>query len=362
MKLRVLCFALLLAPQAPGLAEPYLAVQAGLKCQTCHVNTTGGGMRNAFGNLYAQQQLAAQTLPDVETWTGSVNRWIGVGGDLRAAATMVDTPDRQAENETSSAFDTQELRVYLAVQALPNRVLLYVDQRLAPGGSLNLESYARLNFGNGQWLLKAGQFYLPYGLRLEDDSALVRRVPGITFDTPDDGVELAFESARWTAQFAVSNGSAGTGETDQGKQYALRAEHVRARWRAGASLNYNDADAGERRLHNVFAGLRTGPLAWLAELDYIEDESLAGGTRRQWVGLIETNWNWARGQNLKLSAESFDPDDERDEDEQLRGSLVWEWTPLPFLQSRAGARVADGQRDNDAENRKTYFWELHGFF
>ena len=125
------------------------------------------------------------------------------------------------------------------------------------------------------------------------------------FDTPDEGIEAGWESTHWSAQLAVSNGTAGGPETDKGKQGSLRAEYVSSIWRAGVSVNYNDADAGERRMQGLFAGLRTGPIAWLAEADYLVDDSFADGTRHQWVGLIEANWGVAAGHNLKLTAEDI---------------------------------------------------------
>ncbi|HEY5755353.1 MAG TPA: hypothetical protein VIU34_05990 [Steroidobacter sp.] len=351
-------FALIAAGVAQ--AEPYLAVREGLKCASCHFNPTGGGMRNAFGNGWAQSALPARRIEGTGTdaWTGVLNSFVALGGNLRANATYTDVPN----NDAASEFELEEMRAYLAITAVPDRLAVYIDQRLAPGGSTNLEAFARYTTKDQRWNVQAGQFYLPYGLRLEDDAAFIRQVTGINFATPDRGVQLGYESATISAQLAVSNGTASGPETDEGKQASLRVEHVQNAWRVGAGFNHNHTDEGNRQMQGVFAGVRTGPIAWLAEADYLTDETLGSTERKQWVGLIEGNWMITRGQNLKLTAEIFEPDTDVDEDEQNRFSLVWEYFPFQFVQLRVGARVYDGIPQNDLQNRKIYFAQLHGFF
>ncbi len=341
-------------------AEPYFAVREGQKCLSCHVSPSGGGMRNGFGNAWAQTRLAKRRIevPGAELWTGEIGRYIGAGGNLRTGYTYTDVPGADAQSE----FDTEEVRGYLGVSIIPGRLLLYIDQRVAPGASTNLEAYARYTTDDQRWSVQAGQMYLPYGWRIEDDSAFIRQATGISFATPDQGIQLGLETASWSAQLAVTNGTAAGPETDEGKQASLRVEHVSSAWRFGAGFNYNDADAGQRQMQGVFAGLRTGPIAWLAEADYITDDSFAEGRRRQWVGLLEGNWSVRAGHNLKLTGEFFEPDADVDEDEQNRFSLVWEYTPLQFMQLRAGARVYDGIPQTDLQNRKFYFVSVNAFF
>jgi hypothetical protein len=341
-------------------AEPYFAVREGLKCVACHVNPTGGGLRNAFGAAWGQTALPANTidLGKSDMWTGSISRYLSIGTNLRATANYTDTP----RQKSTSDFDIEEGRLYVELAAIPDRFSIYFDQRIAPNGSINMEAYGRYWSADHTWYVKAGQLYLPYGLRLEDDSAFIRQASGINMTTPDRGVEAGLELGPWSAQLAVSNGTAGSTEVDNGKQVSLRAEFVQNRWRAGISLNSNNADAGDRQLGGVFAGLRTGPISWLAEADYIKDKGFADGERKQLVGLLEGNWLIAKGHNLKITAEHFDPDDDVDEDAQARYSIVYEFTPIQFLQLRGGLRIYDGIPQNDADNRKQAFVQMNGYF
>jgi hypothetical protein len=342
----------------PASAEPYLAVNEGLQCSACHTHVAGGGKRNAFGNAFAQTQMPAARIGEGDTWTGQLTSWLGIGGNLRAEYRYVDTPNQ----DEVSAFDIARGTLYVEATVIPDRLSVYFDQQVAPGGSLNREAYVKLKSGAGKWSLAAGQFFLPYGLRLQDDSAFVRQVTGINFNSSDRGVQAAFESGAWSTVLSVTNGSGGAAENDTGKQVSWIANYVQDRWRAGVSFNVNDSDAGDRKMQNVFFGLRTGPIAWLAEVDWISDDLPGGGDQNSLAGLVEGNWLFRRGHNLKVTYDYFDPDDNLDEDHQARYSVLWEYSPMQFVQSRVGVRIYDGIPQVDAQNREEFFLELHGHF
>jgi hypothetical protein len=325
------------------------------------VNPTGGGLRNAAGHAFAQNELVARHL-DVgdATWLGELNRFLAVGGDFRGSGRYTDV---SGEDDVDPAFDVDELRVYAEARVIPGRLSLYLDQRLAPGDSRNREAYGLFWLDEERrYYVKAGQMYLPFGLRLEDDTAFIRQVPGISMETPDDGIELGLENGPWNLQLAYSNGSAGGPELNTGKQLSLRGEFVRSAWRLGASANYNEADDTERTSAGTFGAMRTGPVVWLAEVDYVEDSDAVTGDRARWVGLLEADWRWRQGHNLKATAERHEPDTDVDDDEQNRYSLVYEYTPVQYLQLRGGARLTEGADAALQPDTRLVFLELHAYF
>ena len=343
-----------------ALAEPYLAVSKGMQCSTCHSHPAGGGMRNTYGNAFSQSELPAKRVGDENAayWTGNINKWISVGGNVRAGYSYIDTPNAEA----SSEFEVNRARVYLRANLIPGRLSVYVDQQVAPNASINREAYVRLNFGNGKYFMAAGQFYLPYGLRLQDDTAFVRLATGVNLTNPDRGVQFGVESGSWSTIASISNGSGGGREIDTGKQFSVVSSFVQPGWRVGASVNVNDASAGDREMFGLFAGLKTGPIAWLAEVDQVTDDISPGISQDAVAGLVEANWMFHKGHNLKLSYDVLDPDDNISGDRQVRYSLIWEYSPMQFLQGRFGLRSYDGIPTIDVQNRDILFAELHGFF
>lgn len=339
-------------------AEPYLAVRQDLKCITCHVNPTGGGLRNDFGIAFAQNVLPARpAAAGTPNWSGKLADLLRIGGDLRTNWSTTTIPNQKSLRK----FALDQVRVYADVALIPQRLGLYVDQQIAPGATQNQEGYLRYGDPTNGWYLKGGRFYLPFGWRLQDNTSFIRQTTGINMATPDTGVEIGFEKPQWSAQLALTNG-AGNAQEPSGHQATAQLVWVRSLWRLGAAASMTESELGDRRMGGVFAGLHTGPLAWLGEVDLVRDEGFPEGNRSAAAALGEVNWAIRPGHNLKLTGEFFDADRDVDENEQNRWSLVYELTPLPFVQFRAGHRRYDGIPQNDLQNRRLTFIELHGFF
>jgi hypothetical protein len=340
-------------------AEPYLAVQLGFKCGQCHVNPTGGGLRTTFGDVFSQTVMPAQRLDTgFDNWTGDINQFLRTGGDLRFDAQVTQVPHSSSVQE----FSLEQTRVYLEASVIPNRLLAYIDEQVAPGGSLNREAYVMYWSAAHDWYLKAGQMYLPFGLRLQDQNAFILTATGINMTTPDQGVEFGWERGHWDAQFAVSNGTAGGAVRSNGKQSSGQLVYVESVWRLGVAANFNAQSGGSKSAYGIFGGLRTGPISWLAQAELTNDESIPNGQGKELAALLEANWLIARGNNLKITYEFLNPNRAVPNGEEARWSLVYELTPIQFAQIRAGFRWNDGIPQDPAEHQRLYFIELHGFF
>lgn len=337
-----------------GLSEPYLAVREGMHCSACHVNATGGGGRNAFGNVYALTQLPSRTATGTSAkWNGSLNEFLAVGGDGRWTASQVD----QDGADTNAEFATNRVSLYGAV-SINNSLTLYVDQQVAPGGSLNREAWIR--YEGKHYYLKAGRFFLPFGWRLEDNSAYVRQATGINMLQGDDGIEVGWNAGRFQAQVALTNGAGGGAERDDGKQFTARGSYVTGGWQAGISLLGNDTDVVDRAGFGVFAGANTGPVSWLVEYDKLTDDVSGSGDVDQDIALVEANWLIAQGHNLKATLEFIEFDGMAED--QARASLVYESAPIAFLQLRVGVRDRSSDDPNPFFDSSEAFVEVHGFF
>jgi hypothetical protein len=353
-------------------AEPYLAVRTGFKCMVCHVNPTGGGKRTEFGAIYGQTALPASRLdletgeavpdgaPDPAPFTGKINNHLGVGADLRADAKGTWTPNTTPTQ--AYAFEPIRAQVYLEVRPIVDRLTIYLDEHVSPGAATNRETYAMLWSRNREWYVKAGRMFIPFGLRIEDDTAFIRTVTGTTFNSFDDGVEGGMEIGPWSAYVSMTNGAGGGTETNRGKELSSLFTYVQSAWRVGLSANRNYNGSDDRIVYSAFAGLRTSIVSWLASAVRVTDEGTPTGRVTQVATLLEGNVEVAKGHNLKLTYEWLDPNTDVAEDQRERYSAVYEYSPIQFTQFRLGVRKGNGIPQNNAQNATEVFLQWHAFF
>lgn len=339
-------------------AEPYLAVRTGLKCVACHVNPSGGGLRNAVGNAFAQNVIPANQMPEaLSGWNGSLASMLRVGGDVRWAST--DT--RVSGLPSDKVNGTEQARLYADLQLLADKLGVYVDETVGPNVPQREEAYVRASLPDMSWYAKFGQFYLPFGWRLQDNTAFVQQVSGISMTVPDKGVEVGMEKPDWSAQLDYTNGPGNVGGFT-GHQLTGQLIWLQSWGRLGASSAQVSSSGGGRQAYGLFGGTTTGPVAWLAEIDYVGDDGYPEGRRRFMATLLEANWLWRQGHNLKFTSEFYDPDLRVAHDQQDRYSFVYEYTPFAYLQLRGGIRLYRGIPQNKFDNRQLSFIELHGLF
>lgn len=341
-------------------AEPYLAIKNNTACSTCHINPAGGGARNTYGAYYGThvlpQTAGSTTLFDA----GKMTDTLRIGANLRANYYQSD----RDESEDSRGFETQSGQIYLVLQPKDSRFTLYIDEQIAPGGALNRETFILTKL-SGNHYLKAGRIMLPYGLRLEDDTAFIRQASGFNFDTGDNGVELGLQYNKTLLNFALSNGSSGLNNDDKHLQLLSRAEYLGNNWRIGATAVYNDAEAGARTQSNIFGGFTWKGFVFLAEADHIKDESISNLPdihQEQRIRLFEINREISKGYNIKLTTEYLDPDIYIDENHRVRHSILLEYTPFANLQIRSGLRKGEDIPQRTQGNFLDFFAQLHFYY
>lgn len=352
--------AALFVPSGAALAEPYLAVRSGLTCAACHANRTGGGGRTAYGAGYGAQQLPWKKLYGFESLLdGAITPRLRVGGDLRGAYTGRLRKDAPYVGE----YRLSEVNLYVTADLLPDRLTLYADERLAPGSAAAREVFALVRPGPSGLYVKAGRFFLPFGLRLLDDDAATRRPVGFSFDQSDTGIEVGLEAGGWTGSFAASNGTAGAPEADNGKQTSFVGAYVHSRWRVGLSASNNDLPGPRRRrAGGIFGGLRFGPLVVLAEADAVQTDDVQLPRVEARARHAEADLLLLEGLNLKVWTGRFDPDDDVPGDTLRQTGIGLDWTVLPGLQVRGIFRGRDGPAELPGSRDDEATVELHVYF
>jgi hypothetical protein len=379
-------------------AEPYMAIREGRKCSSCHVNVRGGGMRTLLANTHMKEithyrDLFPEFEEAAESFNGQITSFFSIGGDLRVDDAIVfqDEPNEEGRVPNDKVFrsrveenilEVREAAIYGLVDLYPEYLSFYIDVSFAPGGTNVREVFGLLR-GLLPWkgYVKAGRFYLDYGLGYETDNLFsldspsqnlfVRGRTGTDFNAYDDGVELGLQPGPFHIAASVTNGSSGDDDVRiTFTTYAMLTDlPVIDSAILGASFLRIAPDGSERIAYGFFAGANLGRLEYHAEVDFLHDDvDATGDDPAKAVGTFlaygELNYLLLDWINTKVFGEYADNDGQADmvDTAQNRFGVGIEPFLSRFLQTRLFYSVANGPETLPISNQNWLVMELHLFF
>lgn len=354
-------------------ALPKFATRQGAKCQSCHINPTGKGMRSTFGSTYGREELTMTTYKeqtDIEEFSPMLNDFFTVGIDYRTLFYY------REQNSTSSFFQMQG-DLYLDLR-LNKKFRIYFDKGLYSG----FEVFGLAKVLPLEGYVKVGNFIPAYGLKMDDHNLLIRSGAffpinpaissypgGLGFGqgAEDTGLEFGFNPSIFTVNIGLFNGRKGglTGTAGtKNKAVVIRADaNVQTdilNFNIGGSV-YNLPTAGGPGKTQIVGGFGVftfdNNLTLQGEYDIITTHNatlnkLVSGN----ILYAELNYLLLSGLDLKLGYEFYDPNIDLKDGSISRYTIGAEFFPLTGVEVRPLYRI-NQEKPTELKNN-----ELHVMF
>lgn len=312
-------------------ALPRFAARKGLPCQVCHVDPSGGGMRNDFGaHVFAASELALAARRESPPQAATTP--VGLGADLRVAYEHMRRGDHHQPRLDS--FYLREASLYASADPWPG-MTVYLAPTFHGSESVFFEAAVVVRPALASLLrdallqsayVKVGRFVPVFGHKLADHTAFVREQLGFDATRRVTGVELGLTPGPFEIQASVFGGTGG-GDRDEnaGKgvsakaSYRLRTRPVKLELGVSGYLDTDGLPASEDRDHvdsrredlraGVFGSLTVGRLTWIGEADAgrVDDHRESAVVERlatfQELAILAV-----RGLDVRVSHEAWDGD------------------------------------------------------
>jgi hypothetical protein len=360
----VLIAVLLLSPAAT--ATPRLAAEYGQDCHLCHVNPTGGGLRNSFVSQYiGPSELTMRPLPAHEKtrWPSTrITDQITIGTDLRMLYVGHDAVATGSGSLDNTFFQMQG-DIYLAFEPDPEFVI-YLDKGLRDGFEVFV--LARVLPYHGY--LKAGQFVPDIGWRWDDHTRYTREKLGLDFPgATDAGIEIGLRPNRTVISAGLFNGTRG-GLFDNNSQKAavlrvLRRLSVgKLQLAAGGTARLNRFPGGRERLWGLLGQANWGPVSYLGDFYWQRTEIIGNHRVRAWLFSQEIDWRVYRGADLFVGFDFLDPDLDFASGSQTQWTFGGRFYLRHFLKLEPVFRVETGETVPGRRTNNRFEILLHAFY
>lgn len=327
-------------------ALPRFASREGVKCQSCHVNPSGGGMRSPFGVQYGRDELPVPTWAsgfEIEDFSTQLSDFVSVGADFRTLFFYQQRPDTGSSSSSTNAFWQMQGDVYMNFR-LAKKVSIYLDKGIYSG----FEIYGLLNVLPGNGFIKVGKFVPNFGLKTDDHTAYVREHTGFSAERGRaelTGGEIGFSPGAVTISGGVFNARDGFGGgTGSNKAFLGRAEGIfkasdEVRIGVGGNVFTREQSSSSRTtLLGGFGSFSYENLTLLGEVDLIKTR-VSGVTTNGFVTSVEAGYVVTPGVDLKFGYDFFDRDTDIKSGSLSRYSVGLEFFPLSGVEVRPIYRI-----------------------
>lgn len=358
---------------------PRFAAYSGDMCVDCHVNPTGGGMRNGGGLKFAENKLSMemfQKLAGKTQFSPKITKDITLGGDVRVA---------QVDNEVSedvsnyNSFLTMQGDIYFNAQL--NKILnVYVTSGIQiPNLDTKYEVFGMIANLPANIYFKAGRFKPSFGTRIVEHRAYQRSNLLYTPYDANTGFELGINPDWFDMNIGLYNISRpGYNEfygSDPHKMFIgntnvnFAFKKLDFNVNVGASfLNdpYNVSDSTFTstitNLKQAYGGnTRLGffqRVALIGEADFEENKS-DYPLRRSFYGFAELDIIIIKGLELRSQYEIYDFDRDVSDDDVQRISAGF--AAYPFFGFETEVMVRFVSEEPEIQNNE-FQWNFHFYF
>ena len=350
-----------------SVALPRYALLAGAKCGSCHVNPTGGQMRNDYGIQYSLEQmpLAAHKEDDF-TLDPKLSESFSIGGDYRGQFLYDFTEDPSDKTKGKNTFHAMTANIYSSVKIGSKQTFYLRYDLLNPTYKERSgpEVYLIAKVLPGNWYIKGGVMLPDFGWRVDDHTAYTRGgdlgyIPGGPFNNgmiflpnyKDIGVEVGGYLDKLFVTAGLFNGSGNQSRIDftTDKAYSMKLDYMGSVSDLNFRLGISGYGFRSYKLGGVHAGVAFGDFVWTGEMDWTH-ERWDGNTlfigQNTMAASSEIDYRLMQGLWGTAKYDLFDPmQGETDDDATSatnslkRVTLGLEFFPYSFIEVRPQYRL-----------------------
>jgi len=333
-------------------------------CMGCHVNPTGGNMRNSSGWGFGKNVLPMNTTDDDFKMSNKIGDNIQFGLDLRGQTLLMMTSERKRidfQRMTGTIYTnvdlSEKIKVFTRYDFIQQIWEAYGVAHILPNNSY----------------IKGGVFQPNYGIRLDDHTAYTRGGDqGLLFNSSRGliydpiYVESGIELGAYIDDFIFLTASAGSppGPLFLDDPVYTANLKIQPTISDDAALFFGGSLALFRRspampvvkMYGGYVGFGFGDFTIMGEFDMANDYLYKDSAST--AIMVEVAYRIIKGLEAVVRLDRFDPNSDIEKDELTRLVIGFEIFPFSFIEIRPQYRIQmeDPSFDNDAALIQFHIW------